>query len=67
MEKISPFPILFNMGEMLQGYQTVRALATSSEHLIPGHDPLVMKRYPSPESKLTGTVVRLDVPPRRDT
>ncbi len=64
MEKVSPFPIVFNMGEMLQGYQTVRALAASSEHMIPGHDPQVMDRYPAPASTLTGIVVRLDVPPR---
>jgi glyoxylase-like metal-dependent hydrolase (beta-lactamase superfamily II) len=64
MEKVSPFPIVFDMGDVLQGYRTLRKLATSSDHLIPGHDPQVMDRYPPPEPMLTGTIARLDVSPR---
>ena len=61
----SPFPIVFNMGEMLQGYETMRALAGSEEQMIPGHDPLVMERYAAPQREMEGAVVRLDVGPRR--
>ena len=31
---------------------------------IPGHDPLVMRRYPPPKPELEGLVVRLDVMPK---
>jgi hypothetical protein len=30
---------------------------------VPGHDPLVMQRYPAPRPELEGIVVRLDVAP----
>ena len=46
MEKPSPFPIVFHLGDMLAGYDTLRALADSPAHLVPGHDPLVRERYP---------------------
>lgn len=64
MEATSPFPIVFNMGEMLAGYRTMRNLAASRHHLIPGHDPQVMERYPAPKAELAGAVVRLDVAPK---
>lgn len=54
---------LFNVGEQGDGFQTMRALAASPQHIIPGHDPLVMKRYPAPSRELQGIVVRLDVQP----
>ena len=63
MEKISPFPIIYNAGDMVQGYAKMRRLADSDRHIIPGHDPLVMARYPAPEKSLEGIVVRLDVEP----
>jgi len=39
------------------------ALAPSEDHIVPGHDPLVMKLYPAVSPELEGIVVRLDVPP----
>jgi glyoxylase-like metal-dependent hydrolase (beta-lactamase superfamily II) len=41
----SPFPIVFHVGEMLEGYDKVLRLCESPDHLIPGHDPLVLRRY----------------------
>lgn len=41
----SPFPIVSNVAEMLRGYERVESLADSQDHIIPGHDPLVMQRY----------------------
>jgi glyoxylase-like metal-dependent hydrolase (beta-lactamase superfamily II) len=64
MGKASPFPIVFDMGQMMQGYKTMRALAPSEQHMVPGHDPQVMDRYPAPNAELAGTVVRLDVAPK---
>ena len=46
MMRASPFPIVFNVGDMLAGFDTLRALAHSPDHIIPGHDPEVRRRYP---------------------
>ena len=64
MENTAPFPIVLNVGEMVQGYAKLRQLADSPKHIIPGHDPLVMARYPAPAPEMEGVVVRLDVDPR---
>jgi hypothetical protein len=48
------------VGEVMEGYRRARSLASSREHIIPGHDPLVMDRYPAAEPGLTGWVARLD-------
>jgi glyoxylase-like metal-dependent hydrolase (beta-lactamase superfamily II) len=42
----SPFPIVFHVGEMLEGYHKLLNLCEGPDHLIPGHDPLVLRRYP---------------------
>ena len=57
------FPTTFNLGDVMKGYETLRRLADSTKHIIPGHDPLVMKRYPSPGRELDGIAVRLDLAP----
>ena len=59
-ERVNPYPIIFREDEMLDGFKVLKNLATSPDHIIPGHDPLVMKRYPSPNLKLQGIVARLD-------
>lgn len=46
MMRASPFPIVFNVGEMLTGFDTLRSLAQTPDHIVPGHDPDVRKRYP---------------------
>jgi glyoxylase-like metal-dependent hydrolase (beta-lactamase superfamily II) len=60
MEEVRPFPIVWSVAEMVDGYGRLRALAASREHIIPGHDPLVMQRYPAPARELEGIVARLD-------
>jgi glyoxylase-like metal-dependent hydrolase (beta-lactamase superfamily II) len=57
------FPNVFHLGEMLEGYRTLKQLAESPQHIVPGHDPLVMKRYPAVSRELDGIAVRLDVMP----
>ncbi len=64
MESVKPFPIVFNVGEMVDGYRKLQKLAATDDHIIPGHDPLVLERYPAPSPDLEGMVVRLDVPPK---
>ena len=60
MEQARPFPIVYNVGDMVEGWRKAQALAASPAHVIPGHDPLVMQRYPAPEDALQGIAVRLD-------
>jgi glyoxylase-like metal-dependent hydrolase (beta-lactamase superfamily II) len=60
MEQVRPFPIVFNVADMVEGYARLRALADSPGHIIPGHDPLVLQRYPAPAESLRGIVARLD-------
>jgi glyoxylase-like metal-dependent hydrolase (beta-lactamase superfamily II) len=60
MEEARPFPIVWSVAEMVDGYERLRALAASSQHIIPGHDPLVLSRYPAPANELQGIVARLD-------
>jgi glyoxylase-like metal-dependent hydrolase (beta-lactamase superfamily II) len=60
MEQVRPFPIVFSVADMVQGYDRMRALADSPAHIIPGHDPLVLERYAPPNSALQGIVARLD-------
>lgn len=45
MMRASPFPIVFNVGDMLAGFDILRAMADSEDHIIPGHDPQVRQRY----------------------
>jgi glyoxylase-like metal-dependent hydrolase (beta-lactamase superfamily II) len=63
MEQVRPFPIVWSVAEMVESYARLRALAESPAHVIPGHDPLVMARYPAPSKALEGIVCRLDVVP----
>jgi glyoxylase-like metal-dependent hydrolase (beta-lactamase superfamily II) len=60
MEQVRPFPIVWSVADMVEGYAKLRSLADSAAHVIPGHDPLVMQRYPAPSEPLKDIVVRLD-------
>ncbi|HEX2829237.1 MAG TPA: N-acyl homoserine lactonase family protein [Burkholderiales bacterium] len=64
-EKGRVFPTTFHIGQVLEGYKRLYALADSPDHIVPGHDPLVMQRYPAASGELEGIAVRLDVMPRR--
>ena len=63
LNNINPFPIVYNVGDMVQGFDKLRSLAGSLDHIVPGHDPLVMKKYPAISSELEGIAVRLDAEP----
>ena len=57
------FPVTYNVGDVLEGYETIKRLADSSDHIIPGHDPEVASRYPAARDGLDTFAMRLDVPP----
>lgn len=59
MEQGRPYPIVVNVAEMLEGFQTIQRLATTPAHVIPGHDPLVLTNYPAAAPGLEGIAARL--------
>jgi glyoxylase-like metal-dependent hydrolase (beta-lactamase superfamily II) len=60
-EKGKVFPITIDIGDVLDGYMRLQSLAGSPRRVVPGHDPLVLKRYPALDSRTQGVVHRLDV------
>jgi glyoxylase-like metal-dependent hydrolase (beta-lactamase superfamily II) len=42
----NPFPILYNLGDMCEGWREVEQLAGHPDRVIPGHDPMVRELYP---------------------
>ena len=62
-QAVRPFPIVFHVGDMVDGYRRIRELADSEDHIVPGHDPLVMRRYKAVSPALEGICVRLDMAP----
>lgn len=54
-----PFSLVHTLPEMYDAFDTVRALADSPTHIVPGHDPLVMERYPAAGPGLVGVAVRI--------
>jgi glyoxylase-like metal-dependent hydrolase (beta-lactamase superfamily II) len=65
MESGRIFPLTYNVAEVVEGYTRVDRLASSRDHVVPGHDPLVLARYPAAKPGLEGWVARLDVDPKR--
>ena len=57
-----PFSIVDDVGAYLAAFDRIERLADSPEHIIPGHDPLVLRRYPLAAPGLEA-IVRLDLPP----
>jgi glyoxylase-like metal-dependent hydrolase (beta-lactamase superfamily II) len=62
MQQGRAFPIVYNQHEMLDGHRRLIDLAETPDHVVPGHDPLVQKRYPKAIGGLDD-IVRLDLEP----
>ncbi len=60
-EQSRPFPIIYDLGAMVQGWKRLVSLADDPAHVIPGHDPRVMDRYPHIPG-MEDLAVRLDTP-----
>jgi glyoxylase-like metal-dependent hydrolase (beta-lactamase superfamily II) len=58
-----PLRLAFDVGDMVRGFERIRAFAESDAHVVPGHDPAVMNQYPAVSPALEGVAVRLDVNP----
>ena len=59
------YPIVYDVGDMFEGYRTVRRLADTESHIIPGHDPQVLAIYPPAGDDTAGWIARVDLPPTR--
>lgn len=61
----APFPIVYHLGEMLDGFDRCEQLAGGdADLLIPGHDPEVLHRWPRLRED-TPDIVRVDLAPTR--
>jgi len=59
----APFPIVYHVGDMLEGFARCEMLAGGREDLlVPGHDPEVTRRWPRWRDDIAD-IVRLDVAP----
>lgn len=56
-----PFPIVVDLQDMLDGFETLYELASAPELIVPGHDPLVRALFPVE----AGGLIRLDQGPTR--
>ena len=56
-EARKPFPIVVDLEDMLRGFDTLERLASAPSLIVPGHDPLVMERFPAGSAP---HIVRLD-------
>lgn len=57
----SPFVLLHNLEKMLEGWVLCEKLADGPDHIIPGHDPEVTRRFP--RHALDADAMRLDLAP----
>lgn len=58
-----PFPIVVDLQDMLDGFDTLRRLASAPELIVPGHDPLVRAYFPQ---AVAPHICRLDGGPIRE-
>jgi glyoxylase-like metal-dependent hydrolase (beta-lactamase superfamily II) len=63
LQRRSPFPIVYNVGDMHQGWLTCERLAGHPDRIIPGHDPQVAEIYPRASDKADAFALHL--PPSR--
>lgn len=61
--RLNPFPVFTNSIEYARSWQTVELLADSPDHIVPGHDPLVLSKYPAATAATSGWIARLDAAP----
>lgn len=57
----NPFPLVADVLAMAEGWRACEALADGPDHVIPGHDPLVLARFPAAPGLVD--TVRVDLPP----
>lgn len=63
VEQGKPYSVVVDVADMIKGFKRLHELADSPSHIVPGHDPLVLERYPAFRDNLRGIVHRIDVAP----
>lgn len=58
------FPIVHDVDAMLAGHRRLKDVAGSMQHLIPGHDPQVLQRYPRLAGDAAGIALLHHAPSR---
>ena len=59
----NPFPLVVDVRGMLAGWLLCEELADGPDHIIPGHDPEVLRRFPAAPG--LADTVRVDLAPKR--
>jgi len=67
LERHHPFPAVTNIPDTLEAFDRLVEAAPTQHHIVPGHDPLVLARYPAPRPELEGVAARLDAEPREQS
>jgi glyoxylase-like metal-dependent hydrolase (beta-lactamase superfamily II) len=52
LQRGNPFPIVYNVGDMVRAWDIVERLAGHPDRFIPGHDPIVADIYPRVSEKV---------------
>jgi glyoxylase-like metal-dependent hydrolase (beta-lactamase superfamily II) len=59
-ERDRPFAVIADLAEVYEGYDTLRELSGApGSHMVPGHDPAVMQRYPAVEGPARDFAVQI--------
>jgi glyoxylase-like metal-dependent hydrolase (beta-lactamase superfamily II) len=62
LQEDRPFSIVHSLPGMYDAFDRVRELADGDdERIVPGHDPLVLERYPAAAPELAGLAVEIVV------
>ncbi len=61
VEARKPFPIVVDLEDMLNGFNMLERLADTPQLIVPGHDPLVMTRFPAGPAD---HIIKLDAGPK---
>lgn len=64
LDQRRPYVVIDSVPAMLEGFDKVERLASSRDHVVPGHDPLVGAIYPPARPNTEGWAVRLDADPK---
>jgi glyoxylase-like metal-dependent hydrolase (beta-lactamase superfamily II) len=65
----NPFPVLVSTIDYIEALRTVTRLADGPDHVIPGHDPLVLSRFPAagPDPSSLAGAAALHLEPVRES
>jgi glyoxylase-like metal-dependent hydrolase (beta-lactamase superfamily II) len=64
MARQNPFPIVSSVVDMLASWTMMRGLVASDDHIVPGHDPEVLRRYPRADVGEVAVAVLHEAPRR---